>query len=108
MSEDNLFKKLDKKTDKTIDYLVHGKDEDIFLRNARKNKFNEQYGNRHVAAWLPGWFAYTNIKKDIRNPTYTKTQKIFSCAIDIGLELTLDAVKVGCCYGVYLYIDRLF
>lgn len=108
MSEDNIFKKLDKETDRAIDDLVRGRDEDIFIRHARKTRFNEQYGNRHVVAWAPGWFAYTNIKKDLRNPDYTKTQKIISCAIDIGLELTLDFVKVGCCYGVYLYVDRLF
>jgi len=106
MYKENLLARLVKTKEKFVDDLVYGKKEDIFIRNARNSKYEGKCIDRTVAAWLPGWFAYVYIKKDLANPEYTKKQKIISCVNDISIELTLDAIRVGCCYGVYLLIDR--
>lgn len=108
MSNKNLLTKLDETNHNLIDNLVYGKDEDVFVRNARRNKFQEKYGDRNLAAWLPGWVAYVNIRDNIRNPELTTKQKVALYAIDIGVELVLDAVRVGCVYGVYKFADYLF
>ncbi len=102
----NPLTQFENRKEKFIDDLVHGKNEDIFVRNARKKEFEKTYGGpRQLVAWIPGMFAYGAIKKDIRNPNYTTTEKIASCAIDIILELGLDAARIGCLYGIYKTIE---
>ena len=108
MSKETPLTRLDKAQETFIDNLVYGKEEDVFVRHARKREFKEKYGNRHLAAWLPGWYAYVNIRDDIKNPELTTKQKVALCAVDVGLELVLDAVRVGCVYGLYKFADYLF
>ncbi len=93
--------KLEKICLKIADDIVYGKDEDIFLRNARNIKFKKQYSNSLATAWLPGYFAYVNIRDGIKNQELTKKQKIGICVISLSLELVLDAVRFGSIYSLY-------
>ena len=98
----NAFKKFDKKLENSIEDLVYGK-EDIFIRNARRLKFEERYGTKFadsgVMLWVPGWVAYKNIKLSLKNKEYTTKQKIASIGIDIGLGLIFEITKFGAIYG---------
>jgi len=107
MQKENLLTKLDKKQEDLIDNITHGKNEDIFVRNARRKEFEKKYNNRHLAAWMPGWYAYVNIKEDIKNPEWTKTEKAISCGFTIVHEIILDAARLGAIYGLYKWIDYL-
>jgi len=94
---------------KFIDDIIHGKSEDIFIRSARNREFKEKYGNIHIATWLPFYFTYINVKDVIKkNPEITKKEIIIGCAINLGLELILDATRIGAIYGLYKFNEYLY
>jgi hypothetical protein len=100
----NLIKKIDKKISNFIDNLVYGK-EDIFMKNARRREFERMYGNKFVDAetmiWIPGWFAYANIKELLKDKEYTTKQKIGIVSLSVGCDLIKDAFEFGGLYGLY-------
>ena len=94
-----------------IENIFYGKDEDRWERYARrkeKKEFERKYGGKHTLVWVPGLFAYSRIKEDLKIPEFTKKEKAIFCAVDIGCELVLDAIKIGCIYGAYRFYDYLF
>lgn len=108
MSIENLFQKFERKKEEFIDNLIYGKDEDRWVRYARKRDFREKYGNPFIAAWTPGLIAYVNIRDYLRNSKFTKKEKAVLCITAVGCELILDVVKVGGIYLCYKLTKYLF
>lgn len=98
---DNLLEKLDKIQSGSWSDLIFGKDEDIFVRNARRKEINNEYGSMYKVGIIPGWFAYVSIKKVLENSEFTIKQKTALCSYAIGGELFLDGVKTGIVYIFY-------
>jgi hypothetical protein len=108
MADKDLLTRLGRSEDDFVDNLVYGKDEDGFVRHARRREFKEKYGNKHLTVWMPLWFTYINTRDDIRNPQLTTKQKVIACAFNLGTEIVLDAIRLGCIYTAYRITDYLF
>lgn len=101
----NIFKQYNRCKEKFIDDLFYGKDEDLFVRHARRRKIREIYGNPHLVAWIPGMFFYLTTREDLRDSNLTRKEKAILIAGNFGLELILDVARVGAAYGVYKVIQ---
>ena len=101
-----------KKINNFIDDIIYGKDEDIFVRSARnrasKEEIKEKFGDVRVAAWVPGICAYVWMRDHIKNPELTKKEKFYLCAIDLGIELGLNAIRFGIIYGTFEFNKYLW
>ena len=106
MTEDFLDK-LDKTERDFIDDIIYSKDENLFIRHARRKVFDETYGNIFLAPWIPGLFAYANIKKYANDTKITRKEKIIMYTGSISGELILSVFRVGAVYGTYELIVYL-
>lgn len=97
----NVLQKANRRLDNTIDNIVYGRDEDGFVRNARRMEDRQKFGNRRLAVWVPGYKAYFGIKHTLNNQDLTKMQKVGYCTLYVALQLVLDGVKVAGVYGLY-------
>jgi hypothetical protein len=84
---------------------INGKD---MQGEERKKNLNENTGGRHLITLVPGLFGYGRIKENLKNPEFTKKEKAAICTLYVGLELILDAVRIGSVYGIYRLYDYLF
>ena len=107
----NPLEKFDKSLEKFVedkfDNVVYGKNENIFERNARRQKEKEAdmktYGkcDGRAVTWVPGIYAYKNIRETLKNTDYTRKEKISRCSLFLAGELALDAIRIGTIYGLY-------
>jgi len=101
MSQENPLRRLTDLHETTIDNVVYNLSEDPIIGQARVREFNNQYGNIHLVAWVPGIFAYTRIKKTLNDSRLTTGNKAARIGIDLACELTLDLIRFGSLYGLY-------
>jgi len=110
MPDKPLNERVDEAIDNLVSDAIFGKNEDLFVRSARRKNAQKVFG-KGLKYWtvtmVPGVYAYCAIKDHIKNPKFDLKQKIMYSTIDLGFELAFDVYRVGLLYGLYKFDQML-
>lgn len=104
----NFFQRFERAENDLADDVAYGKNEDRFVRHARRVEERKKYGNERLDAWLPIKHMYIDVRDTLADQTLTAKQKIGRCAAHAAFELALDSVRVGLVYASYKLFDYLW
>ncbi|MCB9358378.1 hypothetical protein H6503_00445 [Candidatus Woesearchaeota archaeon] len=102
-----LIKKNYNSIDDAFDRVFHG-EETQMERYARRREFANKYGEGRFNHWIPGLYAYVNIRETLQKDDLSKRQKATEIGMALTGELALNVIRVGAIYTIYRLHNYLF